>query len=55
VLKQNYHEYEAELKAKIQATGASRVIFADCDSRNAFALGQSLGLVLFQGSFIDKL
>lgn len=55
ILKQDYHIFEADLRAKVQSTGVSRVIFADCDSNNALAIGQSFSISLFQGKLIDKI
>ena len=39
----------------IDRTGRSRVILARCDSEDAVAFGQSVGLRLFQGRHIDRL
>jgi EAL domain-containing protein (putative c-di-GMP-specific phosphodiesterase class I) len=39
----------------IERTGRSRIILARCDSADAVAFGQSLGLRLFQGRHIDRL
>jgi hypothetical protein len=39
----------------IEHTGRSRIILARCDSADAVAFGQSVGLRLFQGRHIDRL
>ena len=43
-----------ELEAAINQTGVDRVILSRCDSADAVAWGQSLGLRLFQGYYIDS-
>ena len=39
----------------VERTGRSRIILARCDSEEAVAFGQSMGLRLFQGRHIDRL
>lgn len=42
------------LKAAIDKCGVSRVILCRCDSLNAIYYGQSLGVSIFQGRYIDS-
>ena len=44
-----------ELGQAIKRCGAGRVILARCDSQDAIYYGQSLGIGLFQGRYIDGL
>jgi hypothetical protein len=44
-----------DLRACVAAIGAPRVILAHCDSEEAFKVGHSLGITLFQGRLISKL
>jgi EAL domain-containing protein (putative c-di-GMP-specific phosphodiesterase class I) len=39
----------------VERTGRSRIILARCDGEEAVRFGQSLGLRLFQGRYIDRL
>jgi hypothetical protein len=48
-------ENNAALIAAIRECGANRMILCRCDSRQAVAYGQALGIQLFQGRFIDRL
>ena len=43
-----------ELKAAIKRAGVDRVILCRCDSTDAVRWGQSLGIRLFQGHYIDS-
>lgn len=43
------------LRACIDAVGASRMILAHCDSEDAVRVGRSLGIGLFQGRLLSKL
>jgi hypothetical protein len=43
-----------ELKAAIKRAGVDRVILCRCDSAEAIGWGQSVGLRLFQGHYIDS-
>jgi len=44
-----------DLVNAVKKCGASRVILARCDSKDAVYYGQSLGISLFQGRYIDSL
>jgi len=44
-----------DLGAAVKRCGSSRVILARCDSKDAVYYGQSLGIALFQGRYIDGL
>jgi hypothetical protein len=43
------------LRASIIAAGPSRVILCRCDNEAAIKFGQSVGITLFQGRYVDKL
>jgi hypothetical protein len=43
-----------ELKSAIRQTGNDRVILCRCDSADAIAWGESFGIRLFQGHYIDS-
>jgi hypothetical protein len=43
-----------ELKAAIKRAGVDRVILCRCDSADAIGWGQSVGIRLFQGHYIDS-
>jgi hypothetical protein len=43
-----------ELKSAIRQTGNDRVILCRCDSADAVAWGESLGIRLFQGHYLDS-
>jgi hypothetical protein len=43
-----------ELKSAIKRVGVDRVILCRCDSVDAIRWGQSLGVRLFQGHYIDS-
>ena len=45
----------AQFREAVERTGRSRIILARCDSEDAIAFGQSLGLRLFQGRHIDRM
>ncbi len=49
------HASHAALKQAVDACGGSRIILCRCDSVDAVSYGQSLGISLFQGRFIDEL
>jgi len=38
----------------VRRCGASRTILCRCDTENAISLGQSIGITLFQGRFVEK-
>lgn len=44
-----------ELSNAVKRCGANRVILARCDSKDAVYYGQSFGIALFQGRYIDSL
>ncbi len=44
-----------ELSNAVKRCGAGRVILARCDSKDAIYYGQSIGISLFQGRYIDSL
>jgi EAL domain-containing protein (putative c-di-GMP-specific phosphodiesterase class I) len=39
----------------VERTGRSRIILARCDSEDAVTFGQSMGIRLFQGRYIDRM
>ncbi len=43
-----------ELKAAIKRAGGDRLILCRCDSADAIGWGQSVGLRLFQGHYVDS-
>jgi hypothetical protein len=45
----------SELKEHIDRCGRARIILARCDSDEAVRFGQSLGITMYQGRYIDKL
>jgi hypothetical protein len=47
-------ERRVELKASIKRAGLDRVILCRCDSTDAIRWGQSFGIRLFQGHYIDS-
>lgn len=44
-----------DFAAAVQRCGAKRVILCRCDTRSAVEFGQSLGISLFQGRYLDSL
>ena len=44
-----------KLKEHIDRCGRARIILARCDSDEAVRFGQSLGITMYQGRYIDKL
>jgi EAL domain-containing protein (putative c-di-GMP-specific phosphodiesterase class I) len=48
-------ERERALRAAIERCGASRLILCRCDTREAVEYGQSMGISLFQGRYLDNL
>ncbi|MBM3572402.1 MAG: hypothetical protein FJX52_08600 [Alphaproteobacteria bacterium] len=44
-----------ELKAQINRTGRARVILCRCDTEEAIRFGQTLGINMYQGRYIEKL
>ena len=44
-----------ELKDHIDRSGRARIILTRCDSEEAIRVGQSLGINMFQGRYVDKL
>lgn len=43
-----------ELTQAVQQNGSSRVILCRCDNKQAIQFGQSIGIALFQGRYIDS-
>lgn len=48
-------EKNARLKEAIRKCGANRVILTRCDNVHAVEFGQSLGVTLFQGRYLDSM
>lgn len=48
-------DWEDRFKAAIAKAGRGRLILDGCDSRDAIAVGRSLGFTLFQGPYINDL
>jgi hypothetical protein len=44
-----------KLKDAIERCGKSRIILARCDAADAVYYGQSLGVSLFQGRYVDSI
>jgi len=44
-----------ELRKIVMETGQARTILCRCDNEHAVQVGQSLGIVMFQGRYIDRL
>jgi hypothetical protein len=44
-----------EFRAALERAGKAHVILARCDTADAVAFGQSMGLRLFQGRHVDEL
>jgi len=53
-IRQNYQEFENQLRNKIQISGSSRIIFANCDSNKALEMGNKLGIGLYQGNYVNE-
>jgi EAL domain-containing protein (putative c-di-GMP-specific phosphodiesterase class I) len=49
------HNISPELQEAIKRCGVNRVIMCRCDTRDAVDYGQSMGISLFQGRFLDHL
>ncbi len=47
-------EYQL-IKQAVQNCGANRIILCRCDNQSAVEYGQSMGIQLFQGRYLDKL
>ncbi len=47
--------HAADLGAALDRVGAGRVVLAHCDTAEAIAYGQSLGIRMFQGRHVDSL
>ncbi|KZC99602.1 hypothetical protein AUP43_14525 [Oceanibaculum pacificum] len=45
----------ADLKQHVDRCGRARIILCRCDSDEAVRFGQSLGITMFQGRYVDKL
>lgn len=45
----------SELKEHIDRCGRARIILTRCDSDEAIRFGQSLGITMYQGRYVDKL
>ena len=48
-------EKREKLTQLVERAGKSKVILCHCDSEGAFKFGQSIGIALFQGHYIDTL
>ena len=48
-------ERQREFLAAIERVGKTRIILARCDTEQAVAFGQKVGLKLFQGRFIERM
>lgn len=48
-------EMKARLRETVKGAGASRVIMARCDNREAVDFGRSAGITMFQGHYIEHL
>lgn len=44
-----------DLTSAVKANGSSRVILCRCDNKQAVEFGQSIGIALFQGRYVDTL
>ncbi len=44
-----------KIAERVKACGSNRVILSRCDNRKAVEYGQSLGISLFQGRYLDKI
>ena len=45
----------AELKENVDRCGRARIILTRCDSDEAIRFGQSLGITVYQGRYIDRM
>jgi EAL domain-containing protein (putative c-di-GMP-specific phosphodiesterase class I) len=48
-------ERRSEIAQQVKDTGKSRIILSRCDSPMAVRIGQSMGITMYQGRFIDQL
>ncbi len=48
------HARREELAAHIEGIGKSRIILSRCDTPAAVRVGQSMGITMFQGRYIDS-
>jgi hypothetical protein len=55
ILGETRTERRQEIRDLITAFGRARVILCHCDTAEAVTVGQSLGIVMFQGHHIDRL
>jgi EAL domain-containing protein (putative c-di-GMP-specific phosphodiesterase class I) len=55
ILGETRTERRQEIRDLITAFGRARVILCHCDTAEAVTVGQSLGIVMFQGRHIDRL
>jgi EAL domain-containing protein (putative c-di-GMP-specific phosphodiesterase class I) len=55
ILGESRTERREEIRQLIAAFGRARVILCHCDSAEAVSVGQTLGIVMFQGRHIDQL
>jgi hypothetical protein len=55
ILGESRTERRDEIRDLIAAFGRARVILCHCDTAEAVSVGQSLGIVMFQGRHIDRL
>jgi hypothetical protein len=44
-----------ELKEHVDRCGRARIILSRCDSDEAVRFGQSLGITMYQGRYVDRL
>lgn len=45
----------ARIREAIQRAGATRVVLCRCDNQQAIAFGESMGLTMYQGRYVDRL
>lgn len=50
-----YVQQRQDLAHAVSSNGSSRVILCRCDNKQAIEYGQSIGIALFQGRYIDSL
>ncbi len=48
-------EAQEKLREQVERTGKSRVILARCDTPTAIRYGQSMGITMFQGRYLDSI
>lgn len=45
----------ARIREAIDRSGASRVVLCRCDNQHAIAFGESVGITMYQGRYVDRL